>query len=198
VRVLAVAGCCSGVGKTTLACRLLEALRGWGALKVSPLEPGSLPAVRPFEILTDATALERPGSDTALYLRASAGRVAWLRAARENLGAGLTRAVHAFDGLPGLVVEGNAPAREIDPDGRIVLARVGQPEIKASARGLLGRARWVVVNRGPQAQDADELRLLDVLATEFGVREVWRVDAARAAEPGTARFLEAVRAWARC
>ena len=69
--VLGIGGCSSGVGKTTLICRLLEVFGGWGALKTTPVhrrpcpDPVTCPACRglrgDFQILTEPRDLQRPG-----------------------------------------------------------------------------------------------------------------------------------------
>jgi molybdopterin-guanine dinucleotide biosynthesis protein len=193
--VLGVGGCCSGVGKTTAVCRLLETLTGWGALKVSPTHrdprrPESASFVThalegDFRIDTDPGATR---SDTGRFHAAGAARVAWLRSLPEHLGPGLDAALAGFSGLPGVIVEGNAPARERPPDALVLVARPGQGEIKASARELISRADWIVLN-GDGSEEEIERAL--------GRRPSFVIDATRRREPGTRAFVEAIRAWAR-
>jgi molybdopterin-guanine dinucleotide biosynthesis protein len=200
-----VGGCCSGVGKTTLLCRLLEPLRGWGALKVSPAHrhprrPDAADLVShglDGDYRIDASPGE-PGSDTARFHAAGAARVAWLRSTPGRLGPALDEALAGFAGLPGVLVEGNAPARERPPDALVVVARVAQREIKPSARALLASADWIVLNRdggrasGLAAPDVPEI------ARALGREPTFVVDLAAPADPRAAELLEAIRAWARC
>jgi molybdopterin-guanine dinucleotide biosynthesis protein len=202
--VLGVGGCCSGVGKTALVCRLLEALGGWGALKVSPAHrdprrPGSIRLVGhgldgAYRIDTDPG---DPGSDTGRFHAAGAARVCWLRSTPGRLGPGLDEALAAFASLPGVIVEGNAPARERPPDGLILLARVGQREVKDSARALLPRADWVVLNRSVDRVSLPDSGRAPEVERALGRRPTFVIDAAAADDSGTAEFLAAVRAWAR-
>jgi hypothetical protein len=199
--VLGVGGCCSGVGKTEVICRLLQASSGWGALKVSPIhrrfsEPASSPPVThglvgDYRIDADPG---KPSSDTGRFREAGAARVAWLRSAPACLGEALDEALAGFEGLPGVIVEGNAPARERPPDGLLMVARVGQREVKPSARSLIGRADWLVLNRGGTGADRGVIARIE---RALGRAPGFRIDAAEPSDPGTVELLEAIRAWAR-
>ena len=204
MRVLGVGGCCSGVGKTTLICRLLEVFSGWGALKVSPAhrDPASRSAASlidhglqgTYRIDTDPG---EPGSDTGRFRAAGAARVAWLRSTPERLGFALDEALAGFTGMPGVVVEGNAPARERPPAGLLMVARVGQREVKPSARPMLAQADWIVLNRGQGETVAPDGKTASEIERELGASPRFVIDAAAPDDPGTAEFLEAIRAWAR-
>jgi len=204
MRVLGVGGCCSGVGKTTVICRLLEVLRGWGALKVSPVHRN--PASSSGAPLVNHglegtyridTGPGEAGSDTGRFDAAGADRVAWLRSTPERLGFALDEALAGFSGMPGVVIEGNAPARERPPAGLLLVARVGQREVKPSARTLLARADWIVLNHGPGETATFGGENASEVEREMGVSPRFVIDAATSADPGTAEFLEAIRAWAR-
>jgi molybdopterin-guanine dinucleotide biosynthesis protein len=202
--VLGVGGCCSGVGKTTLICRLLEVLDGWGALKVSPVHRD--PASPPGAPLVDH-ALEGvyridtdpgdPGSDTGRFHGAGAARVAWLRSTPERLGLALDEALAGFSGMPGVVVEGNAPARERPPTGLLMVARVGQREVKPSARALLTRADWIVLNRGAGPTATLDAMGASEVERQLGASPRFAIDAAAPSDPGTVELLEAISTWAR-
>jgi molybdopterin-guanine dinucleotide biosynthesis protein len=206
VLVLAVGGCSSGVGKTTLACRLLEALPGWGALKVTPLhkEPCRGPDRCPIcagidaehSLLTLPEDLDRPGSDTDLYRRAGASRVAWLKNRPGNRAAGIEEALRAFDGLPGLIAEGNGFALNASPSASIVVGRAGLREVKPSARPLLPIASWVVVNRSEATPEEEVIRVESSLQ-RWGAERILELNAAAAVDAGTAGFLREIRTWAR-
>jgi len=204
MRVLGVGGCCSGVGKTTVICRLLEVLKGWGALKVSPVhrDPASPSGASlvthglqgAYRIDTDPG---EPSSDTGRFHAAGAARVAWLRSTPERLGFALDEALAGFSGMPGVVVEGNAPARERPPLGLLIVARVGQREVKPSARARVAHADWIVLNRGGDETATLDGETVSELERELGVRPRFVIDAASPADPGTVELLEAIRAWAR-
>ena len=54
MRTIVVGGFSSGVGKTSIVCRLLEVLSSWGALKTAPLRDASAGA---YEIVRDEVTL---------------------------------------------------------------------------------------------------------------------------------------------
>jgi hypothetical protein len=158
--LLSVGGCSSGVGKTELICRLLESLPGWGALKTS-LGRRSRPRLDPgWEIVTDPSVLDTPGSDTDRYRLSGAARVVWLRSRPPGLEESVPRCLRLFDGLPGVVVEGNSHVPHSRPDRLILVARAGMEEIKPTAGPLLARADRVVINRdaGASAESVAEVQ----------------------------------------
>ncbi len=150
MRILAVGGLSSGVGKTTLICRLLPGLPGWGVLKTSVRSGkkarGDLPPER-YEIVTDPGELHVPGKDTERYHQAGAAGLAWLRTGPLGLARGVPEVLARFRDLPGVVVEGNSHTFHSTPDRIVLVARTGLPEIKPTARLLLPQADLVVLNR---------------------------------------------------
>jgi molybdopterin-guanine dinucleotide biosynthesis protein len=186
MRTIVIGGFSSGVGKTSLVCRLLEALEGWAALKTSPLRDGD---AGPYEIVRDDLTLRSPGSDTARYLAAGASRVAWLRYRRDRLADAMPVTLSYFEGCAGLLVEGNSAARQLPGAGVIVVARAGSTETKPSVLGLLGRAGALVANHAGTGGGAlpDALRGLRTVA----------LDAESAGDPRTRAFVEEVATWAR-
>jgi hypothetical protein len=208
MRVLGVGGCSSGVGKTSLICRLLESLPGWGALKTTPVhrrpcpDPATCPACHGLEgrwqIRTDPAYLLRERSDTFRYREAGAARIAWLKSRPDDLGAGIEEAIGLFSGLPGVLVEGNSFTRHLSPHRLAIVARAGLREIKPSALALLGRADTVLLNHVPPPgvepeASGDACRRL--LAA--GARAVHVLDVSDPLESGCRAFLEEIRAWAR-
>jgi hypothetical protein len=196
MRILAVGGCCSGVGKTTLMCRILENLPRWGALKVSPLHGEVTHGLEgPYRIDTGAV---QPSGDSDRYRAAGAARVAWLRSRRDSLGTALGDALGGFADLPGVVVEGNAAALAGSPDGIVLVARSGQREIKDSAVTVARRADWVVLNRPTDDGTGSDPHETSRLEKALGVSFDWELDAAAGESAGTAAFIAAITAWARC
>ena len=207
MKTLAVGGCSSGVGKTTLVCRLLETLPGWGALKISPVRPHACsegPACPDchgmkgaFQIVADPVELLREGSDTFLFHQAGAARLAWLLCLEDHLERGIPAAAAAFLDLPGLVVEGNSFARHVAPEKLVMVARAGLYEVKGGVPDLLASADWVVLNRplgtAPEQVRGEVRRLVE----RHRVLRVVDLDAASSSDPATADFLCEVRAWAR-
>ena len=197
MRILAVGGCCSGVGKTALACRILGVLPGWGALKVSPAHGEVRHGLEaPYRI--DTPGVDDREGDTGRFRAAGAARVAWLRTVRDSLEQALDEALGHFAELPGVLVEGNAAALAGSPDGVVLVARAGQREVKASASRLGSRADWVVWNHRAALDGTPRAVDISRLERTLGARIGYVVDAAEANDPGTAEFLDAIRAWARC
>jgi molybdopterin-guanine dinucleotide biosynthesis protein len=150
MRILAIGGMSSGVGKTTMICRILPSLPGWGVLKTSVRSGkkvrGDLPTDR-YEIVTEAAELQVRGKDTGRYHEAGAAALAWLRTGPDGLAPGVPRALARFRHLPGVVVEGNSHTFHQAPDRLILVASTLLGEIKPTAGMLLPRADLVVLNR---------------------------------------------------
>lgn len=150
MRILAIGGMSSGVGKTTLICRILPCLPGWAVLKTSVRSgkkaAGDLPPDR-YEIVTAAQELQVRGKDTGRYHEAGAAGLAWLRTGPDGLAQGVPQAMGRFTGYPGVVVEGNSHTFHQDPDRLVLVARGSLSEIKPTAARLLPRADLVVLNQ---------------------------------------------------
>ena len=150
MRILAIGGMSSGVGKTTLICRLLPFLPGWGVLKTS-VRSGKkgrtdLPSDR-YEIVTEPAELEVEGKDTGHYHQAGAAALVWLRSGPLGLAAGVPEALRQFRTLPGVIVEGNSHTLHQAPDRLVLVASTQLSEIKPTAVVLLPKADLVVLNR---------------------------------------------------
>lgn len=197
-------GLSSGVGKTTLACRLLGSLPGWGALKITPVRTHLCPGDRgcpechglrgDYEISFDRGDGGEAG--TALYARAGAARSCWLLAREPRLSEAIEDALERMEGLRGLVVEGNSFARRGAPDAFVLVAREGLRDAKPRALDLIPRADWVVLNRPPDAGSGRST--IEPLLRAHGAARVLTLDAGSSADAGTAAFLAEIRAWARC
>jgi molybdopterin-guanine dinucleotide biosynthesis protein len=203
MKVLGIGGCSSGVGKTTLICRVLEALPGWGALKTTPVHKKPCPdpdrcaachGLRgDYRVLTESGRLFREGSDTWRYRESGAVRVAWLKSRPECIGLGVDEAVKRFRDLPGVVVEGNSFTRYLWPDRMVLVARLDLEEVKPSARSLLARADLVALNGSPGTVEDRRDLWLRRLAEEYGARRIVELDASSPDHPGTRAFLEEIR-----
>jgi len=96
VKIIAIAGTGSGCGKTTVACRILRAIPGLGAVKISPRE-------EPARVEWGSGA---PGKDTDLYAHSGAVRVARIIGRRDTVGETWDLIKGQFEDCPGVVVEG--------------------------------------------------------------------------------------------
>ena len=117
--ILSVIGPHSGCGKTLFVSWLLRHVEGLGCLKISPTHDGpeGVPAgdkssgIRRQDFqLEDSALLNRPGKDTALYLRIGAVRVERLRPRGDGLARGLRAALQRFDRSTPIVVESSRSA----------------------------------------------------------------------------------------
>lgn len=137
-----IGGSGSGSGKTTVACRLLARLSGWGAIKVTPTELYST-------IIDDPAVLREPGKDTALMLEAGAEEVLWIKAPREGIAEALRTATERLGHLTGVVVEGNSAVEVLRPDVILFIASGSTPGPKRSAQAVLAMADVVLFADGP-------------------------------------------------
>jgi molybdopterin-guanine dinucleotide biosynthesis protein len=96
VKIIAVAGTGSGCGKTTVACRILRAIPGLGAVKISPREG----------LIRIEWGAGAPGKDTDLYVNSGAVRVARIICPREAVGEIWELVKAQFQDCPGVVIEG--------------------------------------------------------------------------------------------
>jgi hypothetical protein len=114
VKIIAVVGTGSGCGKTTVACRILRAILGLGAVKISPRE--------------GASRVEwgggGPGKDTALFVESGAVPVARIIGPRTSVGTAWESIKGQFESRRGVVIEG-ASALSI-PGDRLVIGILGE------------------------------------------------------------------------
>lgn len=96
MKIIAIAGTGSGCGKTTLACGILRAFPGLGAVKISPRAGASR---------VEWGAGEK-GKDTALYAGCGAAPVAWVVGPREAVAGAWDTIKGRFGGCRGVVIEG--------------------------------------------------------------------------------------------
>jgi hypothetical protein len=113
VKIIAVVGTGSGCGKTTVACRILSAIPGLGAVKISPRDGASGVEWGAGE----------PGKDTDLFVKHGAIRVARIIGPRLAVPTTWEMIKGQFDGCPGVVIEG-ACALDI-PGERYIVFVVG-------------------------------------------------------------------------
>lgn len=113
MKIIAIVGTGSGCGKTTVACHILRAIPGLGAVKISPRD-----GVSRVE-----WGVGEPGKDTDLYDASGAVKVARIIGPREAVVSTWERIKSEFEGCQGVVVEG-ASALCI-PEERFVVFVIG-------------------------------------------------------------------------
>ena len=148
--LVGIGGSHSGSGKTTLACRLLERLGNWGAIKYTPTQIYS-------SVTDDAEGLEQTDKDTSLMLRAGAAGALWVQSTPEDINETLQVALDRLSELEGIVVEGNSAIEVLKPD--IVIFIAGEPErFKQNAETVLQMADVVIYIDTPPEGTPHEAR----------------------------------------
>lgn len=143
-KIISVTGAHSQVGKTTLCSILLENLEGFGAIKYTGDSFYT-------SVIDDTDVILEEDKDTAIMSRSGAKRVVWVKGGGSGLEDALNIAVGKMDGLKGIVVEGNSPARHLKPD--LLIFIVGADgQIKASALDLSEKADVIIINSPEKAE----------------------------------------------
>ncbi|MBM4145525.1 MAG: molybdopterin-guanine dinucleotide biosynthesis protein B [Nitrospira sp.] len=107
--IIGIGGGHSGAGKTLVACRILERLKGWGAIKYTNTPLYS-------SITDDIKVLSEEGKDTKRFLDSGAEKVLWVQAASSESEKTLQMAADMLSHLQGIVVEGNSAIEVLKPD----------------------------------------------------------------------------------
>ncbi|MHC4138742.1 MAG: hypothetical protein ACYSR1_02600 [Planctomycetota bacterium] len=129
----------------------------WSALKITIRHEGSCPrhtechtcddGYEPFTIVTSDSVLREKGKDTDLLSMAGAGKVVWLQSDANVERAGIEAALDCFDREHNLVIEGNSFLRVQSADVAILVVSPLVYKIKRSAKLLLGKIDFVVINK---------------------------------------------------
>jgi molybdopterin-guanine dinucleotide biosynthesis protein len=128
----------------------------WSALKITIRHEGSCPrhtdchtcddGHEPFTIVTSDSILREKGKDTDQLSRAGACKVVWLQSDSSVEEAGITAALDCFDKEHNLVIEGNSFLRVQSADVAILVVSPLIDKIKRSARLLLNKIDFIVIN----------------------------------------------------
>jgi len=128
----------------------------WSALKITIRHEGSCPrhtdchtcddGYEPFTIVTSDSILREKGKDTDQLSRAGAGKVVWLQSDANVEEAGIAAALDCFDKEHNLVIEGNSFLRVQSADVAILVVSPLVDKIKRSARLLLDKIDFIVIN----------------------------------------------------
>jgi len=148
-KIIGVGGGSSDSGKTSIVCKLLQGLPGWGALKCSPEALFT-------SIYDDHKTITEDGTDTGKYMNSGAQDAVLLKAPQEALSEALPMALQRLAHLPGVIVEGNSAIELCLPN--IVIFTFGVYEqFKESARPALNMAH-VVIHDGIPEDIASKVR----------------------------------------
>jgi molybdopterin-guanine dinucleotide biosynthesis protein len=130
--------------------------RPWSALKITIRHEGSCPrhtecdtcddGHEPFKILTSDDIIRQKGKDTDRLSTAGACKVVWLQSDSDVEKVGIEEALACFDKEHNLVIEGNSFLRVHDADVAVLVVSPSVDKIKRSARILLNKIDFVVIN----------------------------------------------------
>lgn len=134
--IIGIGGGHSGVGKTTIASKILKNLKGWGAIKYTKTTLYS-------SIIDDIRILSEEGKDTKRLLDSGAEKVLWVQSPFSELGEILPIAVEMLSHLKGIVVEGNSAIDVLKPDVVIFISG-SEKKFKSGADKILGMADIVI------------------------------------------------------
>jgi molybdopterin-guanine dinucleotide biosynthesis protein len=138
--IIGIGGSHSAAGKTTIACKILERLPGWGAIKYTKTALFS-------SLIDDLEIISDEGKDTKRFLDAGAEKVLWVQSPFSELDEILSMALEMLSHLEGIIVEGNSAIEVLHPD--IVIFASGSEECKEGAERILRRADVVIGEEPP-------------------------------------------------
>jgi len=174
--LIGIGGAHSGAGKTGVACRLLQRLRGWGAIKCTP-------TLLYTAISDDPRLLAENDKDTALMLDAGAEEVLWVQSKEEDMEETLQMAVERLSHLDGIIVEGNSAIEVLSPD--IVIFIAGEPErFKHNADGILRMADVVIYSDDPPEHPPEGVPVFNRNDTEGYLNHIMEVVHGRKGKSG--------------
>jgi hypothetical protein len=141
---VAISGCSSEVGKTSLLCHLLQEFPGWEAIKMTRGHYRSC-GREPSACCVSHLLSEKPvirsgyeqtyvcGKDTGRYWDAGASNVHWVIVTDNQVECGIRLALDRVN-APGVLIEGNSFLKFLDVDFTVLVARGSDDKIKASTR----------------------------------------------------------------
>ncbi len=138
--IIGIGGAHSKVGKTKVACKLLEKLNGWGAVKFTKT---------PFysSIIDNPEVLKQRGKDTCRLLEAGAKEVIWVKSSQHEMKETLEIAVERLSELKGIIIEGNSAIDVLKPE--IVVFVSKNEDLKKGAERILEKADVVIFDENP-------------------------------------------------
>lgn len=148
--IIGIGGGHSGSGKTTVACAILQKLKGWGAIKYTRTPLYS-------SLITDDKVLSEENKDTRRLLDAGAQKVLWVCAPSEELGKILPVALEMLAHLNGIIIEGNSAVRAVHPH-IVIFAAGSEGNIKEGAEDILRISDVVVFDKTPPPATPDHAR----------------------------------------
>ncbi len=139
--IIGISGAYSGAGKTTIATRILQRLKGWGAIKYTKTEIYC-------SVADDIAVLSEEGKDTKKLLDSRAEKVLWVQSPPADLKEMLPLAVDKFSDCEGILVEGNSAVDVLKPD-IVVFVSGDKKKFKEGAEKILSMADVVIYDKEP-------------------------------------------------
>jgi molybdopterin-guanine dinucleotide biosynthesis protein len=138
--IIGIGGACSGVGKTSVICEILQSLEGWGAIKYTKT---------PFysSVTDDVIILSREGKDTRRFLDSGAAKVVWIQSPYPELPESLSMAIGMLSQVKGILVEGNSAVEAINPDIVMFISGGSRKNRKESAQRIMEKADIVLYEK---------------------------------------------------
>jgi hypothetical protein len=135
-RIIGIGGGGRGAGKTTIACRILESFKGWGAIKYTKTSFYT-------SVTDDPRILMKEGKDTRRFLDSGAVKAVWVQSPFSELGDTLPLALGMLSSLEGIVAEGNGLIEILRPD-IVIFASGPEGNIKPGAASILQIADIII------------------------------------------------------
>lgn len=127
MNTIVVAGASSRIGKTSLACKLIQMFDNFSALKVTTVHKNGCPhndgcnichnLDADYQIIKEEEILNQQGKDTQRLKESGAKRVLWLKSKADTLKRSLQEALLMFgENINGLIIEGTSVLKYLKAD----------------------------------------------------------------------------------
>jgi len=147
MKIIGIGGAHSGIGKTTLASKLINHIVNEKAEKIFGVKWGAIKYSRTdfYSSLTnDESILSTKDKDTARLLSSGAKEVYWIQSPPEELNETIPIALEKLSYLDGIVVEGNSAIDFIKPNIIVFLHSNKEIPLKKTASSLINKSDLVI------------------------------------------------------
>jgi len=159
--IIGISGAYSGSGKTTIATRILQRLKGWGAIKYTKTEIYC-------SVTDDIAILSQEGKDTKRLLDSHAEKVLWVQSPSADLKEILPMAADKLFDLEGIVIEGNSAVKVLTPH-IVVFVSGDKKDLKENAEKVLAIADVVIYDKEPPMKAPESAKKFSWDSIEDGI-----------------------------